>query len=110
MKRLLADAELDKAILREAASGRLLGGAAQLLSPAKRRQAVEHVRDTLGRDAVTERRARRVLGQARNTQRRRASVADDEPQLVKRIVWMARSTGGTATAGLRPSFEPKAGG
>jgi len=51
------------------------------------------VRDTLGRDVVTERRACRVLGQARNTQRRRASVADDEPQLVKRIVWMASEYG-----------------
>jgi hypothetical protein len=39
------------------------------------------VRDTLGRDVVTERRACRVLGQARNTQRRKARVADDEPQL-----------------------------
>jgi hypothetical protein len=29
----------------------------------------------LGRDEVTERRACRVLGQARNTQRRKASVA-----------------------------------
>jgi putative transposase len=66
-----------------------LGGAAQLLSPAKRRQTVEHVRDTLGRDVVTERQACRVLGQARNTQRRKACVADDEPQLAKRIVWMA---------------------
>jgi len=47
----------------------------------------------LGRDAVTERRACRVLGQARNTQRRKASVADDEPQLVRRIVWMARKYG-----------------
>ena len=43
----------------------------------------------LGRDEVTERRACRVLGQARNTHRRKASVADDEPRLVKRIVWMA---------------------
>ncbi|MCE9630093.1 MAG: IS3 family transposase [Planctomycetia bacterium] len=60
---------------------------------AKRRQTVEHVRDTLGRDAVTERRACRVLGQARNTQRRKACVADDEPQLVKRIVWMASEYG-----------------
>jgi putative transposase len=47
----------------------------------------------LGRDAVTERRACRVLGQARNTQRRQACVADDEPQLVKRIVWMASEYG-----------------
>jgi hypothetical protein len=34
-----------------------------------------------------------VLGQARNTQRRKASVADDEPRLVKRIVWMASEYG-----------------
>ena len=51
------------------------------------------MRDTLGRDVVTERRACRVLGQARNTQRRKASVADDEPRLVKRIVWMASEYG-----------------
>ena len=47
----------------------------------------------LGRDVVTERRACRVLGQARNTQRRKACVADDEPQLVKRIVRMATECG-----------------
>ena len=47
----------------------------------------------LGRDVVTERRACRVLGQARNTHRRTASVADDEPRLVKRIVWMASEYG-----------------
>ena len=51
------------------------------------------MRDTLGRDVVTERRACRVLGQARDTQRRRARVADDEPQLVKQIVWMASEYG-----------------
>ena len=51
------------------------------------------MRDTLGRDEVTERRACRVLGQARNTQRRKACVADDEPQLVNRIVWMASAYG-----------------
>ena len=60
---------------------------------AKRWQAVEHVRGMLGRDVVTERRACWVLGQARNTQRRKASVADDEPRLVKRIVWMASEYG-----------------
>ena len=51
------------------------------------------MRDTLGRDVVAERRACRVLGQARNTQRRKACVADDEPQLVKRIVCMATEYG-----------------
>ena len=49
--------------------------------------------DTFGRDVVTKRRACRVLGQARNTQRRKACVADDEPQLVKRIVWIASEYG-----------------
>ena len=34
-----------------------------------------------------------MLGQARNTQRRKASVADNEPHLVKRIVRMAREYG-----------------
>jgi hypothetical protein len=42
---------------------------------------------------VTERRACRALVQARNTQRRKASVADDEPQFVERIVWMSREYG-----------------
>ena len=51
------------------------------------------MRDTLGRDVVTERRACRVLGQARNTQRRKSCVADDEPLLVKRIAWMATEYG-----------------
>ena len=51
------------------------------------------MRDMLGRDEVTERRACRVLGQARNTHRRMASVADDEPRLVKRIVWMTSEYG-----------------
>jgi putative transposase len=51
------------------------------------------VRDMLGRDVVTERRACRVLGQARNTQRRRACTTDGEPQLAKRIVWMASEYG-----------------
>lgn len=63
------------------------------MSPAKRRQAVQHVRDTLGRDVVTARRACRVLGQASNTQRRKARNAEEDPQLVQRIVWMASEHG-----------------
>jgi putative transposase len=51
------------------------------------------VRATLGRDVVSERRACRVLGQAKNTQRRKACVADDQPQLMKRIIWMASEYG-----------------
>jgi len=49
-----------------------------------------HVRERLG---VSERRACRVLGQARSTQRHRARGRDDEPRLVSRIIELARQYG-----------------
>jgi len=58
------------------------------------------VRDALVRDLVTERRACRVLGQARNTPRRKTRVTDDEPQLAKRIVWMASEYGRSGYRGI----------
>ena len=61
LKKLLAKAELDKAILREALEG-------ILTSPARRREAVRESQRELG---VSERRACRALGQARATQRYR---------------------------------------
>jgi len=51
---------------------------------------VEQVCSRLG---VSERRACRVLGQARSTQRHRLRVPDDEPRLVARIVELARAYG-----------------
>jgi putative transposase len=54
---------------------------------------VEHVRDALGRDQVSERRACRVLGQPRSTQRRVRLVPDDEPRLVKRMIELATQYG-----------------
>ncbi len=48
------------------------------------------VRHQLG---VSERRACRVLGQARSTQRHRARVPDDEPRLVARIIELATQYG-----------------
>jgi putative transposase len=54
---------------------------------------VEHVRDALGRHCVTERRACRVLGQSRSTQRRCRHVPTDEPRLVKRILELASDYG-----------------
>jgi putative transposase len=51
------------------------------------------VRDALGRDVVSERRACRVLGQPRSTQRREAHVPDDEPALVRRMVALATEYG-----------------
>ncbi|TWT29154.1 IS2 transposase TnpB [Posidoniimonas corsicana] len=63
------------------------------MSPAKRREAVEHVRDALGRDRVSERRACKVIGQPRATQRRGRRRPDDEPRLVRRMVELASSYG-----------------
>ena len=62
------------------------GSLEKLLSPAKRRGLVEHVRDTVGFDRISERRACRVLGQPRPRQRRTRHVPEDAPRLVRRIV------------------------
>ena len=51
------------------------------------------MRNVLGRDRVSERRACRVLGQPRSTQRREAHVPDDEPALVRRMVELATEYG-----------------
>ena len=63
------------------------------MSPAKRREAVEHVRDSLGRDRISERRACKVLGQSRSTQRRVHHIYSDEPRLVRRMVQLASGYG-----------------
>src|SRR4051794_14493116 len=47
----------------------------------------------LGRDQVSQRRACRLLGQSRSTQRRVQQVPADEPPLVKRIVPLASDYG-----------------
>ncbi len=60
------------------------------MSPALRRRAVEHVRDALD---VSERRACRVLGQPRTTQRYECRVADDEALLTERVVALASEYG-----------------
>ena len=52
---------------------------------------MEHVREEL--PGVSERRASRVLGQPRSTQRRKPVVRDDEPRLLKRIVELATKYG-----------------
>ncbi len=51
---------------------------------------MEHVREKL---SVSERRACRVLGQARSTQRRSAQVPDDEARLVARVTELASEYG-----------------
>ena len=56
------------------------------MSPAKRREAVSRVCRALG---VSERRACRVLGQARSTQRRRPKIRSDEVPLTARMIQLA---------------------
>jgi putative transposase len=63
------------------------------LSPAKRRRAVQFVRNSLGQEQVSERRACQVLGQSRSTQRRQRHVPDDEPRLIKEMVALATQYG-----------------
>ena len=60
------------------------------MSPARRRRAVEQACRAL---QVSERRACRVLDQARTTQRYEPRLADDEPLLVKRIIELATEYG-----------------
>ncbi len=51
------------------------------------------MRDALGHAVVSERRACRVLGQARSTQRRRCRSPGDEPRLLRRMVELATQYG-----------------
>jgi putative transposase len=54
---------------------------------------VKHVRNTLGHETVSERRACRVLGQPRCTQRRQAQIPHDEPRLVREMTELATQYG-----------------
>ena len=51
------------------------------------------MRTVLGPDRVSQRRACKVLGQSRATQRRPPHVPDDEPRLVGRMVALAGEYG-----------------
>src|SRR3712207_5506142 len=62
----------------------------KLLSPARRRVCIEHVRDKL---QVSERRACAALGQYRSTQRELPWGRDDEERLTADIVELARRYG-----------------
>ncbi|MFC5509197.1 IS3 family transposase [Bosea massiliensis] len=83
LRRAVADLTLDKLILKEAAFGKLL-------SPARRRACIEHIRLAL---KVSERRVCRVLGQHRSTQRRIPHGRDDEEKLIADIVELVRQYG-----------------
>ncbi|MDP6953312.1 MAG: IS3 family transposase [Alphaproteobacteria bacterium] len=83
LRRAVSDLTLDKMILTEASPGKLL-------SPSRRRHCIDLVRDRLG---VSERRACRVLGQHRTTQRRVARGRKDEDRLVADMIELARQYG-----------------
>ena len=83
LRKAIADLTLDKLILQEA-------GAGKLLSPARRRACVGHIRSVLN---VSERRACRALGQHRSTQRKAPRGRDDEEQLTADLVALARQYG-----------------
>ena len=65
-------------------------GTGKLLSPARRRRCIDDVRERLG---VSERRACRILGQYRSTQRQRPSGPADEASLTADIIELARTYG-----------------
>ena len=83
LKKLVVDQALDNAMLKQ-------GGLGKLLSPPRRRQAVAFVCRQLG---VSERRACRVIEQARATHRHRCVTPTDEPRLVDRMIEVATTYG-----------------
>ena len=66
------------------------GGPGKLLSPARRRACVEHIRPVL---TISERRACRALGQHRSTQRKAPRGKEDEERLTADLIELARQYG-----------------
>ncbi|MDP5358915.1 MAG: IS3 family transposase [Paracoccaceae bacterium] len=83
LRRAVSDLTLDKMILAEAAPGKLL-------SPSRRRQCIDHVRQTL---SVSERRVCRTLGQHRSTQRKVPRGLPDEERLTEDIIALTEEFG-----------------
>ncbi|HJL52471.1 MAG TPA: IS3 family transposase [Arenicellales bacterium] len=83
LRRAVSDLTLDKLILTEANKGKLL-------SPARRRICIDHVRSKLN---LSERRICRVLGQHRSTQRRRPRGRADKDRLVADMIELVRQYG-----------------
>ncbi|MDP2943086.1 MAG: IS3 family transposase [Candidatus Omnitrophota bacterium] len=84
LKKIVADLTLDNSILKEAGRGKLL-------SPVKRRRAIDWIREKLKN--VSERRICRVIGQSRSTQRYRCIVQDSDVRLTARVTELAREYG-----------------
>ncbi|MEM1026506.1 MAG: IS3 family transposase [Planctomycetota bacterium] len=83
LKKLVAELSLDKQMLQEVAPGKLL-------SPRKKRGAVQYLQDRFG---SSERRACKLLHQPRATQRYLPQVRGDEAPLTQRIIELASMFG-----------------
>ncbi|MBU1287597.1 MAG: IS3 family transposase [Alphaproteobacteria bacterium] len=83
LRRAVSDLTLDNQILQEVVRGKFL-------SPSRRCAAVDHVVKELG---VSERRACRVIGQHRSTQRKQPIRRDDEDALTSAIIRLAERFG-----------------
>ncbi|MEE2927395.1 MAG: IS3 family transposase [Chloroflexota bacterium] len=83
LKRAIADLTLDNQILKEVSGGKLL-------SPTRRRQCTEHIREVF---CVSERRVCRVLSQPRSTQRYEPAGSEYEEMLTVDIIRLARDFG-----------------
>ena len=98
LKKLLAEAELDKAILK-----RPWRETDESCTPA---ETVVRVRRSLG---ISERRACRVMGQPRQTQRYRPRTKEEERRLVERMLALVRSIRVTAIGGSGRCWCVRAG-
>ena len=83
LRKAVSDLTLDKLILTEAVQGKLL-------SPARRRACIEHIRAHLH---VSERRACAALGQHRSTQRKVPRGREDAERLTADVIELARQYG-----------------
>jgi len=101
LKKLVADLSLDNATQSGAtALGSQGGTLKKIISPDRRREAVEQVQRVLN---VSERRACRVMRQPRGTQRYEKRPLDDEEQLRERIVYLASRFGRYPVPAVPPS-------
>ena len=77
-----------------------------MVTAAQRRQAVRQLQETFG---LSQRRACRVLGQPRSTQRQTAKTSEEEERLVRRMLELVRQHPRWATDASRCCCDGKAG-
>ncbi|MBS7668142.1 IS3 family transposase [Croceicoccus gelatinilyticus] len=83
LRKAVSDLTLDALILKEGCRGKIL-------SPSRRRLAIDHVQEVIG---VSQRRACRVVGQHRSPQRKPAKPRADEKPLTAAIINLAEQYG-----------------